>query len=218
MSAIHQQKGLSNRDILEGNPADYGLTRVTTCRVSGQLATDACRNDINGYGVVTDYYPSHTVPTVSCQMHRQMQICTVSGMAAGPYCPAESVAVKSVVVLPTGHPLEKFIGTSYESVLRDYLGNSVVSGTGLMETCNVHLTPQIEEPPMPEVSGLYGEAVSLLEQASGLLGLYPADTPGYMGLIDAINQLNAVLSTNDDMQIYTAMYNLTQAMANLGVQ
>lgn len=218
MSAIHQQKGLGNRDILEGDSASYGLVRVTTCKVSGQLATDACRNDINGYGTVTDYYPSHTVPTVSCQMHRQMQVCMMSGMAVGPYCPPESVTVKSAVILPTGHPLEKFIGTSYEGVLRDYLGNAIVSGVGLMETCNVHLSPQIEEPPEPEVSGLYGEAVALLETASGLLGQYPADTPGYVGLIDAINQLNSVLSTNDDMQIYTAMYNLTQAMANLGVQ
>ena len=53
MSQLHKQKGLSNRDILEGSASDYGLVRVTTCGVSGQLATDACRKDANGSKVYT---------------------------------------------------------------------------------------------------------------------------------------------------------------------
>ena len=57
MEPIHKQKGLDNRDILTGGPSDYGLVQATTCVVSGQLATEACRNDAMGYGVVTDYWP-----------------------------------------------------------------------------------------------------------------------------------------------------------------
>ena len=48
MSKIHE--GLANKDILEGSASDYGLVKVTTCAVSGQLATEACRNDAMGYG------------------------------------------------------------------------------------------------------------------------------------------------------------------------
>jgi penicillin-binding protein 1A len=122
MSAIHQQEGLSNRDILEGNPADYGLVRVTTCAVSGQLATDACRNDALGYGVATDYWAGESAPRDYCQMHQDVTICRDSNMLAGQYCPPASLISKAIVILPQGHPLQRFVGTQYESVLTDYLG------------------------------------------------------------------------------------------------
>ncbi|MBO5570497.1 MAG: PBP1A family penicillin-binding protein, partial [Clostridia bacterium] len=56
MEKIHKQKGLSSREIIDGTPSDYGLVRVTTCGVSGQLATEACYNDVNGYKTITDYW------------------------------------------------------------------------------------------------------------------------------------------------------------------
>ena len=115
MSKIHQ--GLSNRDILEGSASDYGLVKVTTCAVSGQLATDACRSDAMGYGVVTDYWKAGTEPTVSCQMHTTQTICSVSGLLASPYCP--DTVTRGVLTIPSGHPLASFIGTDVTKNVAD---------------------------------------------------------------------------------------------------
>ena len=121
MSRIHEAKNLSNKDIMDGSPEDYGLTLVTTCAVSGQLATDACRNDIMGYGVVTDYWYTPTVPTMQCQMHVYADICALTNMIATPYCP--TVVTKGVVVIPEGHPLYQFVNSAeYLPVLTEYLG------------------------------------------------------------------------------------------------
>ena len=86
MNKIHQ--GLDKKDILDGNPSDYGLVKVTTCAVSGQLATDACRNDAMGHEVVTDWWAKGTEPTVNCQMHTTMTVCSETGMLPTIYCPS----------------------------------------------------------------------------------------------------------------------------------
>ena len=131
MGQIHTQKGLSNRNIMEGSAEDYGLVRVTTCAVSGQLATDACRHDAMGYGTVTDYWPRETVPQTNCQMHMNAAICTASNMLAGPYCPQEMRAQRGITLLPGGHPLQSLLGTTYQSALIDYLG-------AIMTRCAYH--------------------------------------------------------------------------------
>ena len=133
MSKIHTAKGLSNRDILEGDPSEYGLLRITTCAVSGQLATEACYQDSMGYGVVTDYWAQGTQPTVYCQLHTTQNYCAESGMLASEYCP--SVITRSGITLPAGHPLSTFIGSQYESVLTEYLGAQSASAASV---CTMH--------------------------------------------------------------------------------
>ena len=130
MSKIHQ--GLPKKEILEGDPRDYGLVKVTTCVVSGQLATDACRNDAMGYGVVTDWWAKGTEPTVSCQMHTTQTVCSETGMLASPYCP--NPVNRGVVTIPSGHPLYNLLG-QYQSVIEEYLGSTAVYSS---VTCNVH--------------------------------------------------------------------------------
>ena len=130
MNKIHQ--GLDKKDILDGNPSDYGLVKVTTCSVSGQLATDACRNDAMGHEVVTDWWAKGTEPTVNCQMHTTMTVCSESGMPASPYCP--NPVTRGVVTIPTGHPLYNLMG-QYQSVIEEYLGpTAAASGT----VCTMH--------------------------------------------------------------------------------
>lgn len=130
MNKIHQ--GLDKKDILDGNPSDYGLVKVTTCAVSGQLATDACRNDAMGHEVVTDWWAKGTEPTVNCQMHTTMTVCSESGMPASPYCP--NPVTRGVVTIPTGHPLYNLMG-QYQSVIEEYLGpTAAASGT----VCTMH--------------------------------------------------------------------------------
>ena len=226
MSKIHTQKNLSNRDILSGSASDYGLARVTTCGVSGQLATDACRKDANGYKVYTDYWPADGVPTTYCQMHHEVTLCTVSGELATEYCP--SVETASVITLPVGHPLYQFIGTEYESVLTEYLGsfaslrlssdsnynNALLSTL----TCTVHTaatasgTAAVTDPVVRDQ--LLPDAQTLLTAAQAQLSALSPDHSGYAALQSAISNLSTVISGSPDATtLANAMSALTQAMA-----
>ena len=131
MSKIHE--GLPQKNILDGDPSAYGLVKVTTCAVSGQLATEACMNDAKGYGTVTDYWREGTQPTQYCQMHQIQNVCAESGMPASPYCP--NVIQRGVVSLQSGQYLASFLGTEYQSVLEEYMGLSEQNGGA---TCTWH--------------------------------------------------------------------------------
>ena len=217
MKDIHAAKGLNNRDILEGGAGQYGLQQATTCLVSGQLATDACRQDAMGYGTATDYWAQGTVPTQSCQMHQVANICTQSNMLAGPYCPPEAVAQRGVVLLPQGHPLQVFVNTQYGSVLNDYLGNFISAGDpGSAAVCTLHgaHTQQPSYDPYLQQT-LVPDAIALLTAASQLQSQMQPQHPAYPELINAINDLNAMINGGaDTQQMINAMARLTQAMAS----
>ena len=218
MQKIH--KGLSNREILEGSASDYGLVKVTTCKVSGQLATDACRHDVMGYGTVTDYWPADSVPQTYCQMHYTLNVCDESGLLATEYCP--SVSGKGVVLLPAGHPLYDFIGTSYEDVLRDYLGEyAALRLTGdanynsaLLSSLSCPYHTSYNSSQSASDSRFLSDADRLLDQARQRLGSLSPDHPGFAGLSTAIDYLAQVISSGaDDGTVAAAMSHLTQAMA-----
>jgi len=206
MKKIHQN--LSSRDILSGDPEDYGLQKVTTCAVSGQLATSACRNDVMDYGVVTDYWAYGTAPTVECQMHVKQRICVDSGMAASPYC--YNVEDKGVIVIPSGHPLEQFIGTEYEDVLMEYLGSSSVYSGG--DTCTWH--SEYQESHTVE-STLIPDALMLLAQAQNQLITMDVYSWEYSNLQSAVTNLQYVISQPNPSQsdVAMAMAMVTQAMS-----
>jgi len=225
MSRIHTAKGLSNRDILEGSAADYGLVRVTTCAVSGQLATDACRHDANGYSVVTDYWPQSSAPTQYCQMHTEAQLCAATGMLASAGCP--SVQTAGVITIPPGHPLYRLIGTKYDDVLNKYLGSFAtlrLSGDSQYNaavlsrvTCTQHAGSQnggqaVTDPLVRDQ--LLPDARALLTTArSQLAGLDPGH-PAYSQLQSAINTLSSMTDGSPSADVLTqAMAALTQAMA-----
>ena len=219
MKKIHT--GLSNRDILDGDPSQYGLVKATTCTVSGQLATDACRNCAEGYGTVTDYWAAGTVPTTYCQMHVQQNVCTDSGQIATQFCP--SVAAKGVIVIPSGHPLYKYIGTSYDDELEEYLGawasvkfdgyGNVISGG---ETCTLHNSQTNREDYMVE-NTLIPDARMLLQQAQAMLNGIDPTTGTYQSIYSAMVHLQNVINSGSPSQseIATAMGQLTRAMAGL---
>lgn len=211
MSKIHSTKGLSNRDILEGSASDYGLVRVTTCAVSGQLATDACRNDAMGYGTVTDYWRDGTQPTVYCQMHTSQSICADSGQLAGAYC--TNVITRGVVIIPYGHPLYKFIGTKYESVLSQYLDSSAVNTSTV---CTLHTSPTYTNPSAVD-SAIAGDAQKLISTAQTMLTTLDTSSAQYSAISNAISNLQSVLasSTATQSDVVVAMSQLTQAMAGL---
>ncbi len=206
MKKIHA--GLSNKNILDGDPSEYDLVKATTCGVSGQLATAACRNDAMGYGVVTDYWAEGTVPTTYCQMHTTQRICQDSGMAASAYC--ANVAEKGVISIPYGHPLYQFLGTQYEDVLIEYLGESCVSAS---HTCTWHTSYQenttVENTLIPD-------ALLLLTQAQNQLATMDVYSTAYSNLQSAVTNLQYVISQANPSQaeVAWAMAQLTQAMAS----
>ncbi len=224
MSAIHQKKGLSNRDIMEGSASDYGLTKVTTCAVSGQLATAACLTDKMGYGTVTDYWPASNVPTQSCQMHVSVTVCAESGRLATAYCP--STETRGVVIIPRGHPLYTYIGTSYESVLTDYLGEfASVKMTGSSATDNAAIQSNTCTWHSHGSSSSYDagdlvnaqmrrDAATLITSAAGRLSLLDPYSSEYYTLLDAVNKLSLLLNASaTTAELSAAMTALTQAMA-----
>ncbi len=221
MQPIHQ--GLDNRDIMEGRASDYGLVKVTTCNVSGQLASDACRYDVMGYGTTTDYWPAESAPTVTCQMHYTLDVCDQSGMLATGFCPTHSR--KGVVILPIGHPLYDFTASSYQSVLTDYLGeyanirltsDSNANDAMLQSrTCVLHQTPVFYSEQTMLNQQLVSDAQRLLEAARQQLSNLPQQHPSYASLYYAIEGLNsAIASGPSNDALAAAMGALTQAMAS----
>jgi penicillin-binding protein 1A len=223
MSRIHTQKALTNRDILEGQADDYGLVKVTTCRVSGQLATAACKNDALDYGTVTDYWPRENVPTVTCQMHQEVTVCTASNMLASAFCPPELLVKRGLILIPPGHPLYKFIGSKYQAVLTDYLGeyagirltndpnaNAVLLST---ITCSVHTVPGLTAD-SPLTLQFMADARQLLQQASLQLSSLNTTAGVYIELSAAIQNLTDIVNSSPDADALTAaMSRLTQAMS-----
>ena len=104
MEAAHTSAGYTeDRPIVTKSAEEVGLVRCTVCSVSGMLATDACRNDIDGYGTTTDYFLAGTEPTTQCNMHRAVTLCSQSHMLPGPNCYATEIY--GIVYAPEGHPL-----------------------------------------------------------------------------------------------------------------
>jgi len=211
MSKIHQAKGLENRDIIEADPSQVELIRVTTCAVSGQLATDACRNDAMGYGVVTDYWYAPTAPTVYCQMHQSLQLCAETNMMPSPHC--RNVVEKGVVVIPSGHPLNAFVNDpEYSSVLSEYLGT-----TSSYAVCSYHQYSDDGytnyDPTVQNV--LIPDARQLIDGAYSMMAVMDPSSDLYNNIQRAINNLNAIISNPaaSTTDVAGAMAALTQAMA-----
>lgn len=95
-------EGKADAPIINADPSDLGLVKVSVCSVSGQLAGPACAEDLSGHKPVTAWYTADTVPTKTCDLHTLFPVCLASGKIAGPYCPdtPENLAMKSLLFLP----------------------------------------------------------------------------------------------------------------------
>ena len=217
MSKIHKNADgemMPNKDILSGSYEEYGLTRVTTCAVSGKLATDACRNDAMGYGVVTDYWKKGTAPTEYCDMHTMQTVCLESGMLASPFCPYTEQ--RGTVVIPPNHRLYQLIGTQYQSVLEQYLGTAAAySG----QTCTLHSngdTGGTENNPGVASQFIIDAKRMIAEAEQKLGGLDPASEQ-YSAVVNAAQYLQSLIDsgTATEADITAAMTALTRAMAGI---
>lgn len=135
MEAVHTATGnTTDREIISGSFADYGLYPATVCGVSGMLPTSACENDINGYGLITDYYTADHMPTATCNMHRAVTLCRESKLVASENC--RSTAVVGIIYIPEGHPLRN---ASDMDVVQSYFygasTNEYSAGIGRCRQC-----------------------------------------------------------------------------------
>ena len=210
MQKLHA--GLPNREILEGNAKDYHVTRVETCAVSGQLATEACRHDAMGYGTKTDYWASGTEPKVYCQMHVSETVCAETGMLASPWCP--NVVQRGVITIPAGHPLYAFIGTKYQDVLAEYLGTAAAS-SGVM--CTYHNADTPASGVSATTAALIADARVLLSSAEALMQSLDPAGEAWREVNAAASVLAGVIAKEAPTQseVAAAMANLTQAMAGI---
>jgi membrane carboxypeptidase/penicillin-binding protein PbpC len=119
MERIHTMKSLQDRDIIDKDPEAIGLQKITTCGVSGLVATRACSNDVNSYGTISDYWAVDNMPPGNCNMHQELTLCGDSGMLATQFCP--NTRNRSAVIIPIGHQLYDFID-EYRSTMTKYLG------------------------------------------------------------------------------------------------
>ena len=221
MEKIHKQKGLSSREIIDGTPEDYNLVRVTTCGVSGQLATDACYNDVSGYKTITDYWYAESVPTAYCSMHKSVSICTDSGLLASDYCPSSSVQTRGVVLIPKGHPLYNYIG-SYGSTIRQYLGQFATLQSSediASHVCQIHDAYTASQP-ASELESLVTEAYNLTLTAYQLVGSSPSISNDTRRQINtAISAVQTLLSISpiDYTSLQNATYNLRSQLQAAGL-
>ena len=206
MSKIHEN--LPKKEILDGSPSEYGLVQVTTCPVSGMLATDACRNDAKGYEVVTDYWKEGTQPTQYCTMHTMQNVCAETGEPASPYC--SYVTQKGVIQLSAGQYLSQFIGTEYQSVLEDYLALSTDNGGA---TCSLHGGGQSVNGGSVLPNRQAEDAARIIAAAQQQLAGMDPMSAQYSNIVNAATYLQSLLDSGaSQSEITMAMTALTQAM------
>ena len=187
MAATHKVLGYTtDQPIRSKSAADVGLVTREVCAVSGMVPTDACRNDINGYGTNTDYFLSGTEPILTCNMHRMVRLCTVSKRVPSRYC--RSTAYYGVVYLPEGHPLRAGIST----VVQEYFtGASTEQDSALIGDCTVCQDNQ---------NHIYNEANEYLSLARELLEDGRLNSSEKANLSAAIDRLSsAVINQHHDL-------------------
>lgn len=63
------------------------VTTAPLCKVSGLVATDACRRDPRGDQTGTDLVAKDSIPTDTCNIHKLVRICKDTNLIANEYCP-----------------------------------------------------------------------------------------------------------------------------------
>ena len=76
-----------------------GLRKLTVCRASGLLATDACSGQ-----TITDWFVAGAAPNRPDDWYRQVRVCLTDGGLATPDIPANLTTVKTFLVYPPGYP------------------------------------------------------------------------------------------------------------------
>lgn len=137
MEAIHVDLPYKDFEVPEG------ITTATICTESGKLAEQGlCTADPRGSTARTEYFAQGTAPTETCDIHKEVLICTSSGLFATEYCPSSTVVSKVMIQRPI--PLIE-LGVSPDELgsIADYQYEIPYSMIG--EYCPIH-GPHTEVP------------------------------------------------------------------------
>ncbi|MEG1705194.1 MAG: transglycosylase domain-containing protein [Clostridia bacterium] len=118
-------------------PRPSEIVNGSICKVSGLVATDACKSDPRGNQTITDIFASGTIPTATCNIHKSVSICPDSGLLVTKFCPKP---------------------TNKSFITRDYVPDIKPSDWGFMvpiATCNIHT--KAPEPIVPESPVIPGD-------------------------------------------------------------
>ena len=92
MAAVHE--GLPNKSF----EVPAGIVRRPVCAESGLMPVDElCNLDERGSTVIEEYFAVGTEPTEPCDVHKAVEICSVSGLFATEFCPPELVQKKVMI-------------------------------------------------------------------------------------------------------------------------
>jgi penicillin-binding protein 1A len=127
MSRIHED--LEYKDFEQPT----GIQPALVCKVSGQLAQDhLCEYDQRGSMVFSEFFAQDNMPVSVCDTHISVNICTESGMVAGPFCPEDEV--KSVVYVRSA--VDKLTGQEDSGATND--ASYVITDEELNTFCTLH--------------------------------------------------------------------------------
>lgn len=113
-----------------------GITRANICTESGMLVSEGiCDADPRGGTTRYEYFVKGTEPTEVCDVHKEVLICTESGLFATEYCPEETVERR--IMIQRHEPLDPaVIDEDTLLSIRDYIYEIPFSMLG--EYCDVH--------------------------------------------------------------------------------
>lgn len=140
MAAIHE--GLPNKPF----EVPKGITRMAVCNKSGLLpGENLCVNDPRGSSIIEEYFAVGTEPKETCDVHKAVEVCTVSGLFATEFCPPETVE-KRVMIQRREKDLPSGWDPSVPLPVADAIYEIPFSMLG--EYCPVH-GPHTHEPTTP---------------------------------------------------------------------
>ena len=78
-------------EICAGKPAasfvqPSSVTTAELCKVSGLVATDACKKDLRGSQVGIDLVAVDSIPKETCNIHKMVKVCKKTGLLASDEC------------------------------------------------------------------------------------------------------------------------------------
>lgn len=136
------------------------IVSASICTVSGLVATDACKADTRKGIIVTEIFASGTVPTDTCNIHKLVEVCSVSGKLPTEFCHLYG-DLKEISV-----------------ITRDGTGKTSDSKYLMpKEKCTLHTAePKVEEPVVEEPDPTNPSTPTTSTDQSG------GETPGVGGL------------------------------------
>lgn len=132
MEPIH--KGLENKPATTVTPEELGIKKLKFCKYSGRLATSACPETVEDYGVESELILD------PCPSHVELRICTQTGGIATDLCP--SYTVKKFKLLPPGTELE-YLYHNHPDIFSRYYGSvDTIQG---YSPCTVHTNQWLQD-------------------------------------------------------------------------